>query len=161
MATILREGVEMRPYTNYIKAGERCVADRTYNKCAGCVRTTKASCDLVVSQKDWDKFNNERVRLSKAVAVKRKEIAVALEKMSRLESLQELLKTRAREIIAREVQNIKELEADKYREASVAAFKPVNMELNNFIFPDSFFWNPSDFFFGSFGEPFKHILDFP
>ena len=160
VATILREGVEMRPCTNYIKAGERCVADRAYNKCAGCVRTAKASCDLVVSQKDWDKLDNERIRLSKAVAVKRKEIAVTLKKISRLKSLQELLKTRAREIITREVQNIEELEVNKYREASVTTFKPVNMELNDFVFLDPSFWNPSDFFFDNFGEPPVRASDF-
>ena len=52
VATILREGVEMRPYTNCIKAGERYMANRAYNKCVRCVRTAKASCDLVISQKD-------------------------------------------------------------------------------------------------------------
>ena len=95
------------------------------------------------------------------MAVKRKKIIITLKEISRLESLQELLKTRTREIIAREVQNIKELEVNKYRKASAAAFKPVNMEFNDFVFPDPFFWNPSDFFFGSLEKPFKHILDFP
>ena len=161
VATIFREGVEIRPYINCIQTGERYVANRAHDKCVGCVRITKASCDLVVSQKDWNKLDNERVRLSKAVTVKRKEIAVALKKMSRLEFLQKLLKTCAREIIAREVQNIKELETNKCRKASAAAFKPVNIELNDFTFPDPFFWNPSDFFFGSFREPFEYILDFP
>ena len=99
--------------------------------------------------------------MSKAVAVKRKEIIIAFKKISRLESLQELLKTRAREIITREVQNIEELETNKYREASVAAFKPVNIELNDFTFPDPFFWNPSDSFFGSLGKPLEYIPDFP
>ena len=73
------------------------------------------------------------------MAVKRKEIAITFKKISRLESLQKLLKTRAREIITREVQNIKELETNKHREASVATFKPVNIELNDFAFPDPFF----------------------
>ena len=49
VAIILRENVEMRPCTNCIQAGERYVADRAHDKCVGCVRTTKASCDLVVS----------------------------------------------------------------------------------------------------------------
>ena len=52
ITTILREGVEIRPYTNCIKTGERYVADRTYNKCVSCIRTTKVSYDLVISQKD-------------------------------------------------------------------------------------------------------------
>ena len=52
VAIILREGVEMRPCTNCIKAGERYVANRAYNKYAGYIRTAKASCDLIVSQKD-------------------------------------------------------------------------------------------------------------
>ena len=139
VTTILREGIEMRPYTNCIKAGERCVANRTYNKYAGCIRTTKASYDLVISQKDWDKLDNKKVRLSKAIAAKRKEITVILKKISRLESLQELLKTRTRKIIAREVQNIKELETNKRYKAFIAASKPVNIKLNNFAFPDPFF----------------------
>ena len=129
----------MRPCTNCIQAGERYVADRAYDKYAGYIRTAKASCDLVISQEDWNKFDNEKVRLSKAMAAKRKEIAVTLKEISRLKFLQELLKTRAREIIAREVQNIKELKANKRRKASAAAFKPVNMELNDFTFPDPFF----------------------
>ena len=49
VAIIFREGVEMRPCTNCIQAGERYVANRAYDKCAGCVRTAKASCDLVIS----------------------------------------------------------------------------------------------------------------
>ena len=74
--------------------------------------------------------------------------------------MQELLKTRARKIITREIQNIKKLKTNKYREASVTIFKPVNMEFNDFIFPDPFFWNFSDFFFDNLGEPFIYILDF-
>ena len=158
---ILREGVEIRPCTNCIQAGERYVANRAHDKYVRCVRTTKVSCDLVVSQKDWDKLDNEKIRLSKTVAVKRKEIAVTLKKISRLKSLQELLKTCTRKIIAKKVQNIKKLEINKYRKASAAAFKPINIKLNDFTFPDPFFWNPSDFFFGSLRKPFKHILDFP
>ena len=157
---ILRENIEIRPCTNYIKAGERCVANRTYNKYVGCIRTAKASCDLVVSLKNWNKLDNERVRLSKAVAVKRKEIAVTLKKIFRLKSLQELLKTRTREIIAREVQNIKKLEINKYRKASAAAFKPINIKFNNFAFPNPSFWNSSDSFFENFGEPLEYTPDF-
>ena len=52
VATIFREGVEMRPCTNCIQAGERCVANRAHDKYAEYVRTTKASCDLVVFQKN-------------------------------------------------------------------------------------------------------------
>ena len=66
----------MRFYINYIKAGERYVANRIYNKYAGCIRTTKASCDLVISQKNWNKLDNKKVRLSKIIAVKRKKIVI-------------------------------------------------------------------------------------
>ena len=96
----------------------------------------------------------------KAVTVKRKEIAVTLKKIFRLESLQKLLKTRTRKIIAKEVQNIKKLEINKYREASVTIFKPVNIKFNDFVFPDPSFWNPFDFFFDNLGKPFIYIPDF-
>ena len=94
------------------------------------------------------------------MAVKRKKIAITLKKISRLKSLQELLKTRARKIITREIQNIKKLKTNKYRETSVAASEPVNIKFNDFTFPDPSFWNPSDFFFDNLGELFMHILDF-
>ena len=98
--------------------------------------------------------------MSKTIAVKRKKITIIFKKISRLKSLQELLKTRAREIITREIQNIKKLKANKYREASVTIFKPVNIKFNDFVFPDLSFWNPSDFFFDNLGEPPVHAPDF-
>ena len=48
-AIIFRKDIEMRFYTNYIKIGERYVANRVYNKYVGYIRTVKASCDLVIS----------------------------------------------------------------------------------------------------------------
>ena len=86
-ATIFREGVEMRFYTNYIKAGERYITNRVYNKYASCIRIAKASCDLVISQKNWDKLDNKKIRLSKVIAVKRKEITIIFKEISRLKSL--------------------------------------------------------------------------
>ena len=74
--------------------------------------------------------------------------------------MQELFRKRAGKIITREIYNIKELEVNKYRKAFTAAFKPVDLEFSDFAFPDLFFWNPSDFFFGSLGKPFKYALDF-
>ena len=160
VATIFREGVKIRPCTNYIKVGERYVADRIYNKYTGCIRTTKASCDLIISQKNQDKLNNKKARLSKIIAAKRKKITVIFKKISRLKSLQELLKTRTRKIITREIQNIKELKINKYREALVVTFKSVNIKFNNFAFFNPFFWNLFNFFFDNFGKPFMYISNF-
>ena len=94
------------------------------------------------------------------MAVKRKEITIIFKEISRLEFLQKLLKTCARKIIAREIQNIKKLKINKYCKAFITAFKPVNIKLNNFTFLDPFFWNSSDFFFGNPGKLFKYIPDF-
>ena len=80
-ATIFRKGIEIRPCTNCIKVGKRYMADRIYNKYAGCIRITKASCDLVISQKNWNKLDNKKIRLSKAVAVKQKEITIIFKKI--------------------------------------------------------------------------------
>ena len=84
VAAILREKVEMRPCTNCIKSGKRCIANRTRNKYTNCIKNTKTSYNLVVSQKNWDKLNNERLRLSKAIVIKRKKAAEAFQKIFRL-----------------------------------------------------------------------------
>ena len=87
MVIIFREGIEMRLYTNYIKVGERYIVNRIYNKCVNYIRIIKVSYNLIISQKNWDKFNNKKIRLSKTVAVKRKEIVIIFKKISRLKSL--------------------------------------------------------------------------
>ena len=69
---IFRENIKIRFYTNYIKAGKRYIADRNYNKYARYVRNTKSSCNLVISEKNWNKLNTEKIRLFKAVACKKK-----------------------------------------------------------------------------------------
>lgn len=131
----------MRPCTNCIRTGERCVADRAHDKCANCVKNTKTSCDLVVSQEDWDKLDDERTRLSEllkrqrarraaavvAAAAAAKEMVDADRESSRIEKLQKLLSERASQMIAREIANIEELEADEHREASTAASEPVSL----------------------------------
>ena len=70
--SIFRENIEMRFYTNYIKTGKRYIADRNYNKYTGYIRNTKSSCNLVISEKNWNKLNTEKIRLFKAVARKKK-----------------------------------------------------------------------------------------
>ena len=60
--------------------------------------------------------------------------------------LQNFLKKRTGKIITREIYNIKKLKINKYYKASAAAFKPINIKFNNFVFPNPFFWNPPDFF---------------
>ena len=72
---IFRENTEMRPYTNYIKTGERYITDRNHDKCAGCIRNIKSSYNLVISEKNWNKLDTKRIRLSKAVARKKKKAA--------------------------------------------------------------------------------------
>ena len=64
VTTILRKEVEIRPYINCIKIGERYIADRVYNKYANYVKNTKTSYNLIISQDNWDKLNNKRTRLS-------------------------------------------------------------------------------------------------
>ena len=50
--SIFRENIEIRPYTNYIKAGKRYITDRNYNKYTGYIRNTKLSYNLVISEKN-------------------------------------------------------------------------------------------------------------
>ena len=121
----------------------------------------------MVSQKNWNKLNTERIRLLKALAKsrknflqKQKKIIKILENISRFKALQKLFKKRTNKIITREIHNIKKLKIKKYCKASVTTFKPVDIKFNNFIFFNLFFWNLFDFFFGNFKEPLKHILDF-
>ena len=66
---------EIRPCTNYIKAGERYITDRNHDKCAKYIRNTKLSCNLVIFEKNWNKLNIKKIRLFKAVARKKKKAA--------------------------------------------------------------------------------------
>ena len=69
---IFRENIEIRPCTNYIKTGKRYITDRNYDKYTGYIRNTKLSCNLVISEKNWNKLNTKRIRLFKTVARKKK-----------------------------------------------------------------------------------------
>ena len=69
---IFRKNIEIRFYTNYIKTGERYIADRNYNKYTGYIRNTKPLCNLIISEKNWNKLDTEKICLSKAVARKKK-----------------------------------------------------------------------------------------
>ena len=51
VTAILRKKVEIRPCTNYIKSGKRYIADRIYNKYTNCIKNTKTSYNLIISQK--------------------------------------------------------------------------------------------------------------
>ena len=70
---VKRINIEMRPCTEYIKVGETCVASRESDSCARCLENTRRSCDLVISQKNWNKLDTERIRLSKALTKSRKD----------------------------------------------------------------------------------------
>ena len=72
---IFRENIEIRPCTNYIKAGKRYIADRNHDKYTGYIRNTKSSYNLVISEKNWNKLNIKKIRLFKAVARKKKKTA--------------------------------------------------------------------------------------
>ena len=94
IAIILRKKIEIRFYTNYIRIKKRYIADYLYNKYTNYVKNTKTSYNLIISQKNWDKLNNKRIRLSKIITVKRKKIAntikkivIIYEEVSRLKSL--------------------------------------------------------------------------
>ena len=49
---IFRENIEMRPCTNYIKTGERYIADRNHDKYIRYIRNIKSSYNLVISEKN-------------------------------------------------------------------------------------------------------------
>ena len=70
---VKRIGIEIRPCTEYIKAGETCVASRKSDSYTRCLKNTRRSCDLVISQKNWNKLDTERIRLLKALAKSRKD----------------------------------------------------------------------------------------
>ena len=81
IATILRKGIEMRSYTNYIRIKKRYIVDCLYDKYTNYVKNTKTSYNLVIFQKNWDKLNNKRIRLFKIITVKRKKIVNIIKKI--------------------------------------------------------------------------------
>ena len=50
--SIFRENIEIRLYTNYIKAGKRYIANRNYNKYTRYIRNTKSSYNLVIFEQN-------------------------------------------------------------------------------------------------------------
>ena len=77
---IFRENIKIRPCSNYIKTGERYIADRNHDKYTKYIRNTKLSCNLVISEKNWDKLNIKKIRLSKTVARKKKKPPIFFKK---------------------------------------------------------------------------------
>ena len=70
---VKRIGVEIRPCTEYIKVGETCVASRESDSYIRYLKNTRRSCDFMVSQKNWDKLDTKRMRLSKVLVKSRKD----------------------------------------------------------------------------------------
>ena len=69
---VKRIGIEIRFYTEYIKTNETYVASRKSDSYTRYLENTRKSYDLVVSQKNWNKLNTKRIRLSKALIKSRK-----------------------------------------------------------------------------------------
>ena len=111
---LFEEGSEMRPCSGCICRGVRCVAHRDSQRCAECVRS-ESSCDLVVTAEDWDILDKERERLRKEIAKRRQLVSTAQRELEQLEEAQEKLRTRACAMIAREAQNLEEMEVDNQR----------------------------------------------
>ena len=138
---IFRKGIEMRPYTNCIKSGKRYVTDRNYDKYIRCIRGAKSSCNLVISQKNWNKLDTERVRFFALFRQQQARRAAAIKKLfntdkksNRLKRLQELLKTRIRKIIIRETQNIKKLKTNKFIKVGLGISNFIDLALIDFPF---------------------------
>ena len=131
---ILEEGVEMRPCSNCIRRGIRCVAHRSSGKCAACIQSTKR-CDLLVSSEDWRRLDVERERLRDEIAKRRETISKALSELSKLEEEQEVLRKDASAMIAREDQNLKKLEENvsKSSDTIAANSEPSDLELSSFL----------------------------
>ena len=77
---IFRENIEIRFYTNYIKAGKQYITDRNYDKYIKYIRNTKPLCNLIISEKNWNKLNTKKIRLSKTVARKKKKLPIFFKK---------------------------------------------------------------------------------
>ena len=69
---VKRINIKIRSYTEYIKISEICVVSREFDLYSRYLKNTRRSCDLMVSQKNWNKLDTERVRLSKALVKSRK-----------------------------------------------------------------------------------------
>ena len=120
----------MRPCSNCIFLGIVCVAHRSSNKCASCVSLAK-TCDLVVSVEDWNKLDAEREQIRNEIDKHRRLVSDSLAELSRLEKLQDSLRKGASSMIAREDQNLKEMEEDASNiSVSASATEPINPELS-------------------------------
>lgn len=146
---LLIEIVEMRPCSLCINRGVRCIAHRSSDKCAECINA-KVLCDLVVSDEDWFRLNSERDEVrDKITNIRRtldslsKEISKATAELAKCLDLESKLQKKSGEMLARENQNLKEMEEDASR-SSDPIFDPFDPELSAFFESVPFDW-------GSFG----------
>ena len=112
----------MWPCKCCVSSHKECQVSKDSDKCVICVESG-CSCNLAISHIKWDQIQHKQ----NCICFK---LQTALTKTVHLQQQQELIESHWEEMVWQEFQNIKELKADKARQASEAAIAP---SLNNFL----------------------------
>lgn len=105
----------MRPCTNcqsHRPTPRVCQLLPNCEKCVDCQRLG-VPCDLVVTSADWDRIDREVSRLERELRETEERIAVDMAKTLRLRKQLKLQSEREQKLVARELQNIEDLERDE------------------------------------------------
>ena len=107
------------PCSNCRRSKRDCKIDTSSGRCSACL-SRNSKCDLVVSEKDWEKLDAEKSRLQREldeIDERRSELDV---RRLRLRKQLGLLTTREQEMLRRELSSIEELEKLEEEERQAA-----------------------------------------
>ena len=95
---------EMRSCFQCINVNVRCIAHRSFNRCAVCIEKN-VSCDLIVIEKNWKKLNKQRNYVRFEIAKRRKLMFQTQRKFEKLKILEEEFRIKVFAMIARKIHN--------------------------------------------------------
>ena len=113
----------MRPCSGCVAIGKNCIASSSNDKCAMCV-CCGIKCDLVVTESEWVDLDKERDALREKMKECRARISKDLASLNKYSEHKKLLRRRAKSMIAKELQNLRELDLDKSRRRSSSDSAP-------------------------------------
>ena len=116
LATRIESGVvTMRPCRPCQNATppRQCRVSSDSGVCQHCARSNNPNCDLVVTDRDWEKIDNAVIKLQHEILEAEETIAIASAKLLRLRKQLKFQSSREKQLVERELQNIAELEADQ------------------------------------------------
>ena len=103
----------MRPYDRCISHAKECCILEKSSRWSKCL-VSNVCYSLYVSDEDWDRIDREQVKLEKSLETLYTERSSLYNKQAKFSTKLSSVKLRKREMFARELANINELEVDEW-----------------------------------------------